>query len=130
CRDILPLHQERVRRQHRAITHRHPVMDEGPDTDRAPGAKRGSARLIGAVLLRVALDLASLIEDTIVPNGGQGRLGDVNAIVEHPLADANTDEPPKHVLERRAIENVEEVDRMKFPNALHPPETGVVDGAD
>src|SRR5437016_14218416 len=83
-----------------------------------------------AILLRVALDHAQVIENTLVPDGSQGRLGDVDAVVEHPPADPNTDQPPEDALEWRAVENVEEVDRMQLPNALDPPETGVVDGAD
>src|SRR5712691_7467551 len=129
-RDTLSLHEEGVGGEDGAITHRHAVVDERTDADRAAGAQRGSARLVRAVLLRVALDLASLIEHTLVPDGGQRRLGDVHAVVEDPPADANTDEPPEHVLEWRAVEHVEEMDRMQFPNALDPPEADVVDGAD
>src|SRR5207247_6809866 len=47
-----------------------------------------------------------------------------------PRADANTEEPPDHVFERRAVEDVEEVERMQLPDALDPPEVGVIDGAD
>src|SRR6266704_2371191 len=129
-RDMLSLHEEGVGGEDGAITHRHAVVDERTDADRAAGAQRGSAGLVRAILLRVALDLASLIEHTLIPDGGQRRLGDVHAVVEDPPADANTDEPPEHVLEWRAVEHVEEMDRMQFPNALDPPEAGVVDGAD
>src|SRR5438093_2759077 len=129
-RDMLSLHEEGVGGEHGAITHRHAVVDERADPNRATGANRGWAGLVGAVLLRVALDLASLIEHTLVPDGGQRRLGDVHAVVESPRADANTDEPPDHVLERRAVEDVEEVERMQLPDALDPPEVGVIDGAD
>src|SRR5207247_9069486 len=98
--------------------------------DRAAGAKRGLAGLVGAVLLRVALDVAFVIENALVPDGGQGRLGDVDAVVEHPPADPNTHQPPDHALEWRAVEDVEEADRMQLPDALDPPESRVVDGAD
>src|SRR6266699_5746108 len=105
-------------------------MDERVDSERAAGAERGSAGLVRAVLLRVTLDHARAIEYTLVPDGSQRRLGDVNAVVEQPPADPNTDQPPDHALEWRAVENVHEVDRMQLPNALDPPEVGVVDGAD
>src|SRR5438093_3629959 len=129
-RDMLSLHEEGVGGEHRAITHRCAVVDESADANRAAGAQRGSAGLVRAVFLRVALDLAALIEHTLVPHGGQRRLGDVDAVVEHPPAHANADEPPEHALEGRAVEDVEEVDRMQFPQALDPPEAGIVDGAD
>src|SRR5260221_12244238 len=104
-RDLLSLHEEGVGGEHGAITHRHAVVDEGTDADRAAGAQRGWAGLVGAVFLRVALDLAPLIEHTFVTDGGERRLGDVHAVVERPRADANTDEPPDHVLERRDVED-------------------------
>src|SRR6266436_8194223 len=63
-RDILSLHEEGVGGEDGAVTHRHAVVDEGTDADRAPGAQRGSAGLVRAVLLRVALNLAPLIEHT------------------------------------------------------------------
>src|SRR5882724_11644329 len=129
-RDMLAFHEEGVGGEDRAITHRHAVVDECGDPNRATGTQRGSAGLVRAVLLRVALDLAALIEHTLVPHGGQRRLGDVHAVVERPDADANPDEPPDHVLEWRAVEEVEEVPRMQLPDALDPPEVGVIDGAD
>src|SRR6266581_4430156 len=129
-RDMLAFHEEGVGGEDGSIIHRHAVVDERADADRAAGAQRGSAGLVRAVLLRIALDLASLTEHTFVPDGGQRRLGDVHAVVEHPPADANTDEPPEHALEWSAVEHVEEMDRMQLPNALDPPEAGVVDGAD
>src|SRR5260221_8896434 len=101
-RDMLSLHEEGVGGEHGAITHRHAVVNERTDADRAAVAQRGWAGLVCAVLLRVALDLAALIEHTFVPDGGDRRLGNVNAVVECPRANANADEPPDHVLERRA----------------------------
>src|SRR5439155_10559488 len=130
CRHLLALHEQGVGTEHRAVTHRHAVVDECADAERAAGAERGSAGLVSAVLLRVTLDHASVIENTLVPDGCQGRLGDVDAVVEQPPADPNTDQPPDHALEWRAVENVEVVDRMQLPHAPDPPETGVVDGAD
>src|SRR5437879_2612882 len=97
-RDMLSLHEEGVGGEDGAITHRHAVVDERTDADRAAGAQRGPSGLVRAVLLRVALDLAALIEHTFVPDDGDRRLGDVHAVVERPRADANTDEPPHHVL--------------------------------
>src|SRR2546427_4622784 len=127
---ILSLHQEGVGGQHRPITHRHVVVDEGADSDRAAGAKRRSAGLVGAVLLRIALDNALLIEHALVPDDGQSRLGNEDAIVEHPLAEPNANQTPEHALEWRAVEEVQEAARMQLPNALDPPEPGVVDGTD
>src|SRR5438270_13715950 len=69
-RDILSLHQEGVGGQHRPITHRHVVVDERADPERTAGANRGSTRLVGAVLLRIALDDALLIENALVPDDG------------------------------------------------------------
>src|SRR5574341_1659665 len=71
-RDMLALHQERVGGEHGPVAHRDAVVDEGARSHRAAGAERGAARFVRAVLLRVALDLAALIEDTLVPDGGQG----------------------------------------------------------
>src|SRR5262247_1970999 len=63
CRDILSLHEERVGGEPRALPHGHAVVDERPDPDGAAGANRGAVALERAVLLRVALDLAAVIED-------------------------------------------------------------------
>src|SRR5262245_32449077 len=93
------LHKEGVRGEHRALSHRHAVMHEGTDADRAAGPDRRPAGLVGAVLLRVALDDALLIEHALVPDDGQARLGDENAVVVHPLADAHANQPPQHALE-------------------------------
>src|ERR1041385_912884 len=128
--NILSFHEEGVRKKHRAVTHRHVVVDEGANTDRAVRADRGWTGLESAVLLRLALDDTLGIENRVVPDGGQGRLGDVDAVVEDAPADPNTYQPPEHVLEWRAVEDVEEVDRMQLPDALDPPERAVVDGAD
>src|SRR5260221_13907370 len=49
-RDMLSLHEEGVGGEDGAITHRHAVVDERADADRAAGAQRGLAGLIGAVL--------------------------------------------------------------------------------
>src|SRR5438093_10464083 len=38
-RDLLAFHQEGVGRELRAVTHRHVIVDEGPDPDRTLGAK-------------------------------------------------------------------------------------------
>src|SRR5262249_28893254 len=128
-RDVLSLHEEGIGREHRAIAHRHPVVNEGGHPDRAAGADRGAVALERAVLLRVALDLAPVIEYRLVPDGGECRLGEVGAVVEHPPADPDTHQPPEQVLERGAVERVEIVDRMHLPEALNGPEIRVVDGA-
>src|SRR5215472_7491593 len=127
--DILSLHEEGVGGEHRAVTHGHAVEDECAHPDRAASANRGSVAFESAVLQRVALDFAPVIEDRLIPDGGESRLGDVRAVVEDPRADPNTHQPPEHVLERRAIESVQVVNRMHLPNPLSPPEIGVVDGA-
>src|SRR5215472_13809442 len=127
--DILSLHEEGVGDEHRAVTHRHPVEDECTHPDRAASANCCSVAFESPVLQRVALELAPVIEDRLIPDGGESRLGDVRAVVEDPSADLNTHEPPEHVLERRAVESVQVVDRMHLPNPLRPPEIGVVDGA-
>src|SRR6267154_1132712 len=56
--DILAFHEEGVSGEHGAVTHRHAVVDECADAERAADAKRGSAGLVSAVLLRVTLDHA------------------------------------------------------------------------
>src|SRR5438552_2051960 len=128
-RDILPLHEEGVGSEHRAVAHRHAVMDQGVNPDRAASANRGAVAFEGAVLLRVALDLATVVEDGLVPDSGERRLGDVGAVVEDSLPEPSTHQPPEHVLERGAIERVQIVNRMHLPQALHRPEVRVVDGA-
>src|SRR5207247_9933509 len=119
-RDMLAFHEEGVGGEDGAVTHRHAVVDERTDADRAAGAQRGWAGLVCAVLLRVALDLAALIEHTFVPDGGDRRLGDVHAVVERPRAHANSDQPPDHVLDRRALKDLEEVERVQVTYALYP----------
>src|SRR5207253_9993509 len=127
--DILSLHEEGVGCEHRAVTHRHAVEDECSHPDRAAGADHGSVAFESAVLLRVALDLAAVIEDRLIPDGVESRLGDVSAVVEGPPADLNAHQPPEYVLERRAIASVQPVNRMHLPNPLSPSEIGMVDGA-
>src|SRR5262245_60448406 len=129
-RDILALHKEGVGGKHRAIAHRHAVVDEGPHSDRTARADRGAVALEGAILLGVALDLAPEIEDALVPQRGEGRLRDVGAVVEHPFPDPDAGEPPEQVLERGTVKRVEIVDRMHLPDALDGPEIRVVDRAD
>src|SRR5256885_8322175 len=46
-----------------------------------------------------SLDLAPVIEDRLIPDGGECRLGDVRAVVEGPPADLDAHQPPEHVLE-------------------------------
>src|SRR5215467_2403305 len=94
-RDVLSLHQEGVCGEHRAVAHRHTVMDEGANSDRAAGANLGSTRLESAILLRLALDQGLVIENTLVPDAGQHRLGDVDAVVEDPLAHPDADQSPE-----------------------------------
>src|SRR5947208_1763114 len=129
-RDILSLHEEGVGGEHGAVTHGHAVEDECTDPQRAAGANRSSVAFERAVLLRMALYLAPVVEDRLVADGGERRVGDVGAVVEDPPTDSNAHQPPEHVLERRAIERVEIMNRMQLPEALGQPEIGVVDGAD
>src|SRR2546425_7907529 len=129
CWDILSLHEEGVGCEHGAVTHRHAVVDQCLNSERAAGANCGPVALERAVLLRVALDLAPEIEDAFVSDSGERRLGDLGAVVEDPTPDPNTHQPPEHVFERRAIEGVEIVNRMQLPQALNRPEIWMVDGA-
>ena len=66
-RDFLALHQERVRGEHRALAHRHAVMDHRADPDGAARADRAPVGLERAVLLRVALDLLPALSITSSP---------------------------------------------------------------
>src|SRR5437899_9362628 len=77
----------------------------------------------------MALYLAPVVEHRLVPDRGERRVGDVGAVVEDPPADPHAHQPPDHVLERRAIERVEIVNRMHLPEALGQPEIREVDGA-
>src|SRR6266704_1904854 len=129
-RNRLAFHEKGVGGEYRAVSHRHAIVHEGANADRAAGADRHGAGLVRAVLLRIALQNALLIERALVADDGQGRLGDEDAVVEHPLAKPHPDQTPEHALEWRAVEQVQEVDRMQLPHALDPPEAGVVDGAD
>src|SRR5205823_11970204 len=61
-RDLLSLHEEGVGGKGCAITHGHAVEDECTDPERAASANRGSVAFERAVLLRVALDLAPVVE--------------------------------------------------------------------
>src|SRR5262245_24981783 len=125
-RDLLPLHEEGVGPEHGAITHRHPIVDQGVDADRGAGADRRPVAFERAVLLRVVLDLAPVIEDRFVADGGECRLGNVGAVVEHPAPQPNAHQPPEHVLERSAVECVEVMNRMQLPQTLDQPEIGMV----
>src|SRR5213593_4653607 len=78
----------------------------------------------------MALDLATVVEDRLVPDRGERRVGDVGAVVEDPPADPRAHQPPENVLERRAVERVEIVNRIHLKQALGRPEIWVVDGTD
>src|SRR5258707_5782658 len=71
CRDFLSLHEKRVGGERRSITHRHAVVNECTNTDRAPGAKRGTVGFERAILQRVTLDRGPLIQDAVVADRGQ-----------------------------------------------------------
>ena len=73
-RDLLALHEEGVGGEHGAVAHRHAVVDEGADPEGAAGADRDVVGLEGAVLLRVALDLAAGVERDVVADGDEGPL--------------------------------------------------------
>src|SRR5437773_984002 len=126
-RNRLAFHEEGVGGEYRAVSHRHAIVHEGTNANRAAGADRHWAGLVGAVFLRIALQNALLIERALVPDDRQGRLGDEDAVVEHALAEPHADQAPQHALERRAIKQVQEVDRVQLPHALDPPEARVVD---
>src|SRR6266478_3497076 len=129
CWDFLSLHEKGVGGEHRAITHRRAVVDDCADPDRAAGAKRAAVGFESAVLQRMALDLAPLIEDAVVPDGGESPLRDLDAVVENALADPNTHQPPDHVFERGAVEGVEILQCRHLPKALVQPVVRVVDRA-
>src|SRR5438105_6631231 len=105
-------------------------MDERANPDRAAGTNRGAVGFERAVPLRVALDFAEYIEHTVVSDGGESPLPDVDAVVEAPPADPNTHQPPDHDLERGAVEGVDVLQCRHLPQALVQPEVRVVDGAD
>src|SRR5438034_3978143 len=86
-RHLFSLHEQGIGSQHRTIAHRYAVVNERADAERAAGTDGASAGLVSAVLLRVTLDDASVIQNTLVPDRGQGRLGDVDAVVEYPAAE-------------------------------------------
>src|SRR5437867_3888615 len=115
CWDILSLHEEGVGCEHGAVTHRHAVVDQCLNSERAAGANCGPVALERAVLLRVALDLAPEIEDAFVSDGGERGLGDLGTVVEDSPPDPSTHQPPEHVLERGAIKGVKIVNRMHLP---------------
>jgi hypothetical protein len=101
CWDLLSLHEKGSA----ASTERHPSSRRSgrcANADRAAGTNSGSVGFESAVLLRVALDLAPLIEDAVVADGGESPLRDVDAVVENPPANPHTRQPPDHVLERGA----------------------------
>src|SRR5213594_2139207 len=128
-RNRLALHEKGVGGEYRAVSHRHAIVHEGANADRAAGADRHWAGLVRAVLLRIALENALLIERALVSDDGQGRLGDEDAVVEHALAELHPDQAPEHALERRTVKQVKEIDRVQLPHAFDPPKAGVVDRA-
>src|SRR5260221_6926150 len=93
--DILSLHEKGVGGEPRAVTHRHAVVDQCLHSDRAARANRRAVALEGAVLLRVTLDLAPEIEDSLVPDHSERRLRDLGAVVEDPPPEPNTHQPPE-----------------------------------
>src|SRR5262245_20813998 len=74
CRDLLSLHEKGVGGQHGAVPHHHAVIDRRADSERAAGTDRASIGFECAILQRVTLDLAPLIEDAVVPDGGESPL--------------------------------------------------------
>src|SRR5438128_11192288 len=94
-RDLLSLHEERVCTQYCGVTHGHAIEDERTDSKGARGANRGSVAFERAVLLRMALDLARIVEVGFVRYRGERRVRDVRPIVEDPPADPHAQQPPK-----------------------------------
>src|SRR5439155_579856 len=70
-RDILSLHEEGIGGEGRAITHGYAIEDECSDPERAASANRGSVAFERAVLQRMTLDLAPVVEDRLVPDRGE-----------------------------------------------------------
>src|SRR5260370_8236443 len=96
---MLFLQKKGVGAQHCAVTHGHAVEDECTDPQRAAGANRGSVAFERAVLLRMALDFAPVVEDRLVPDRSERGVGNVGAVVEDPPADPTAPQPPHPVLE-------------------------------
>src|SRR2546425_63310 len=107
CRDLLSLHEKRVGPEHRSVTHRHAVVNECTNPDRAAGTKRRMVGFERAVLQRVTLDRGPLIQDAVVADRGESPVRDVDSVVKDPLPDPDAHRPPDHVLEWRAVERVE-----------------------
>src|SRR5690606_37780747 len=87
----------------------------------------GVIRLEGAVLQRVALDHRPLVERAVVADGDQRLFGNLAPVVEDPTADANAEQPPDQVPERRAGE---ERGGEELPETFVPPEVRLVDRAE
>src|SRR5262245_40066266 len=128
-RHLFSLHEKGVGCERRAVTDGHSVVHEGADTDRAARTDHASIGLEGAVLLRVAHDLAAGVEGAVVADDGEGPLRDVDAVVEDALSDPHAHEAPEPALERGAVESVQHLHRSHLPKALMQPEVRVVDGA-
>src|SRR3954468_3806502 len=104
-------------------------MDKGTDPEGGAGTDAGVVGLEGAVLQRMALDLAVQVECGVVPDDGQRPLGEVAAVVEDPAADPNPQQPPDQGLEGGTVEDIQ-VRVRHLPEALVPPVVRVVDGAE
>ncbi len=105
-------------------------MDEGVHPERAPGTDADPLQLERAVLHRVALDRAERVERAVVPDPDQALLRDGAAVIEDPATDTDSQEPPDHVLEGRAVEHVEVACVAELPVPLVAPERSVVDRAE
>src|SRR5664279_2132017 len=93
----LALHEKGVGLQQRALAHRHAVVDERADAERAPGPDHSVIGLEDAVFHRVALDNRSGVERAVVADGHQRALRNGAAVVEDPSAQPDADEAPDPV---------------------------------
>jgi hypothetical protein len=103
-------------------------VDEGLDAHGAAVAEGDVVGLEDPLLHRVALDRSARVEGAVGAEGDEGPLRDVAAVVEQPRPDAHAEEPPHQALHRGAVEDRERR-HEQLPDALVPPEVGVVERA-
>src|SRR4051794_16809190 len=78
----------------------------------------------------MALEHAARIQRAAVTDGGESLLRHGAAVVEDPLAEADTQQPRNDVLERGACKHPVDLWKHQLPIAFVPPEVGVIDRAE
>ena len=129
-RNLFALHQEAVGGELGAIADRHAVVDVGGGAEGDVGAEYGVVRLEGAVLLRVALDPAHLVQRAVVADRDKRPLRHTAAVIENPTANLGTHSAQDHVDERGAGEGREIPSRGHLPVPFVAPHRGLVDRAE